>query len=40
MIYGYSAGISLDVVNTVVFLGSGYSSGGDFRFYLRLGTGF
>ncbi|MBL4660761.1 MAG: patatin-like phospholipase family protein [Alcanivoracaceae bacterium] len=40
MIYGYSAGISLDVVNTVVFLGSGYSNGGDFRFYLRLGTGF
>ncbi|HHL31298.1 MAG TPA: hypothetical protein ENJ41_01845 [Oceanospirillales bacterium] len=40
MIYGYSAGISLDVVNTVMFLGSGYSRGGDFRFYLRLGTGF
>lgn len=40
MIYGYSAGISLDVVNTVIFLGSGYSDGGDFRFYLRLGTGF
>jgi len=40
MIYGYSAGISLDVVNTVMFLGSGYSNGGDFRFYLRLGTGF
>ena len=40
MIYGYSAGISLDVVNTVLFLGSGYSRGGDFRFYLRLGTGF
>ncbi|MCF6288915.1 MAG: patatin-like phospholipase family protein [Proteobacteria bacterium] len=40
MIYGYSAGISLDVVNTVLFLGSGYSDGGDFRFYIRLGTGF
>ncbi|MBL4773213.1 MAG: patatin-like phospholipase family protein [Alcanivoracaceae bacterium] len=40
MIYGYSAGISLDVVNTVVYLGTGYSNGGDFRFYLRLGTGF
>lgn len=40
MIYGYSAGISLDVANTVLFLGSGYSDGGDFRFYLRLGTGF
>jgi NTE family protein len=40
MIYGYSAGVSLDVVNTVMFLGSGYSRGGDFRFYLRLGTGF
>ncbi|MCF6288757.1 MAG: patatin-like phospholipase family protein [Proteobacteria bacterium] len=40
MLYGYSAGISLDVVNTVLFLGTGYSKGGDFRFYLRLGTGF
>jgi NTE family protein len=40
MIYGYSAGLSLDVANTVMFLGSGYSDGGDFRFYLRLGTGF
>lgn len=40
MLYGYSAGISLDVVNTVLFLGSGYTDGGDFRFYLRLGTGF
>ena len=40
MLYGYSAGISLDVVNTVLFLGTGYSNDGDFRFYLRLGTGF
>ncbi len=40
MLYGYSAGISLDVVNTVLFLGTGYSNNGDFRFYLRLGTGF
>jgi NTE family protein len=40
MIYGYSAGVSVDVANTVLFLGSGYSNGGDFRFYLRLGTGF
>jgi NTE family protein len=40
MIYGYSAGISVDVANTVLYLGSGYSDGGDFRFYLRLGTGF
>ncbi len=40
MIYGYSAGVSVDVANTVMFLGSGYSNGGDFRFYMRLGTGF
>ncbi len=40
MLYGYSAGISLDVVNTVMFLGTGYTKNGDFRFYLRLGTGF
>ncbi len=40
MIYGYSAGLSLDVANTVMFIGSGYSDGGDFRFYLVLGTGF
>jgi len=40
MLYGYSAGISLDVANTVLFLGSGYTDGGDFRFFLRLGTGF
>ena len=40
MLYGYSAGVSLDVVNTVLFLGSGYTDGGDFRFYFRLGTGF
>ncbi|VAW33538.1 putative patatin-like phospholipase [hydrothermal vent metagenome] len=40
MIYGYSTGVSVDVANTVLFLGNGYSSGGDFRFYLRLGTGF
>lgn len=40
MIYGYSAGISVDVANTVMYLGSGYTDGGDFRFYLRLGTGF
>lgn len=40
MIYGYSTGVSVDVANTVLFLGSGYSNGGDFRFYLRLGTGF
>lgn len=40
MLYGYSAGLSVDVVNTVLFLGSGYTDGGDFRFYLRLGTGF
>ena len=40
MLYGYSAGISLDVVNTVIFVGTGYTNGGDFRAYLRLGTGF
>ena len=40
MIYGYSAGISVDVANTVLFLGSGYSNSGNFRFYMRLGTGF
>ena len=40
MLYGYSAGLSVDVVNTVLYLGSGYTDGGDFRFYLRLGTGF
>ncbi len=40
MLYGYSAGLSVDVVNTVLFLGSGYTDGGNFRFYLRLGTGF
>ena len=40
MLYGYSAGISLDVANTVLFLGSGYTKDADFRFYLRLGTGF
>lgn len=40
MKYGYSAGISLDVVNSVLFLGSGYTNGGGFRFYFRLGTGF
>jgi len=40
MIYGYSAGLSVDVANTVLFLGSGYTDGGNFRFYLRLGTGF
>ena len=40
MLYGYSAGVSLDVVNTVMFLGTGYTRNGNFRFYLRLGTGF
>ncbi len=40
MLYGYMAGVSLDVANTVMFLGNGYTRGGDFRFYLRLGTGF
>ncbi len=40
MIYGFSAGISFDVQDTVMFLGSGYSHDGEARFYLRLGTGF
>ncbi len=40
LLYGYLAGVSLDVANTVMFLGNGYTSDGDFRFYLRLGTGF
>ncbi|MFK8011572.1 MAG: patatin-like phospholipase family protein [Marinicellaceae bacterium] len=40
MLYGYSAGLSVDVANTVLYLGSGYTDGGNFRFYLRLGTGF
>ncbi|MCF6301480.1 MAG: patatin-like phospholipase family protein, partial [Proteobacteria bacterium] len=40
MIYGASAGLSFDIQNTLLFLGSGYSKQGDFRFYLRLGTGF
>jgi NTE family protein len=40
LLYGYLAGVSLDVANTVMFLGNGYTRHGDFRFYLRLGTGF
>lgn len=40
MIYGFSAGISFDVQDTVMFLGTGYSHDGEARFYLRLGTGF
>ncbi len=40
MILGFSAGLSIDVENTVMYVGSGYSDGGDIRFYLRLGTGF
>ena len=40
LLYGYLAGVSLNVANTVMFLGNGYTSNGDFRFYLRLGTGF
>lgn len=40
MIYGLSAGISFDIQNNVLYLGSGYSRDGDLRFYLRLGTGF
>ncbi len=40
MIYGMSAGISFDVQDTVMFLGTGYSHDGEARFYLRLGTGF
>lgn len=40
MKYGLSAGISFDVQDTVLFLGSGYSRDGELRFYLRLGTGF
>lgn len=40
MIYGFSAGISIDVQDTVMFLGTGYSNDGEARFYLRLGTGF
>jgi NTE family protein len=40
MIYGLSAGISFDVQDTVMFLGTGYSHDGEARFYLRLGTGF
>jgi len=40
MIYGFSAGISIDVQDTVMFLGTGYSHDGEARFYLRLGTGF
>ena len=40
MIYGYSAGLSVDIENTVMYLGTGYSNADEFRFYLRLGTGF
>ncbi len=40
MIYGVSAGISFDVQDTILFLGSGHSRDGETRFYLRLGTGF
>ncbi len=40
MIYGMSAGLSFDVQDTVMFLGTGYSHDGEARFYLRLGTGF
>ena len=40
MIYGYSAGLSVDIENTVMYLGTGYSNADDFRFYLRIGTGF
>ena len=40
MLYGLSAGISFDIQNNVLYLGSGYSRDGDLRFYLRLGTGF
>ncbi|MCX7552709.1 patatin-like phospholipase family protein [Marinicella sp. S1101] len=40
MIYGFSAGVSFDVQDTVMFLGTGYSHDGEARFYLRLGTGF
>lgn len=40
MIYGISAGISFDIQDTVMFLGTGYSHDGEARFYLRLGTGF
>ncbi len=40
MIYGFSAGFSFDIQETVMFLGTGYSNNGEARFYLRLGTGF
>ncbi|WP_154222703.1 patatin-like phospholipase family protein [Marinicella rhabdoformis] len=40
MKYGVSSGISFDVLDTVLFLGTGYSRGGDVQFYLRIGTGF
>ena len=40
MIYGVSAGISFDIQDTVMFLGTGYSRDGETRVYLRLGTGF
>lgn len=40
MIYGFSAGFSFDIQDTVVYLGTGYSHDGEARFYLRLGTGF
>lgn len=38
--YGFSSGISFDVLDTVLFFGTGYTRDGDLRFYLRIGTGF
>lgn len=40
MKYGVSSGISFDVLDTLLFLGTGYSRDGDVQFYLRIGTGF
>lgn len=37
---GLTAGISWDLLNTLLFVGAGYTQGGDGRFYLRLGNQF
>lgn len=37
---GVTTGISWDLLNTLLFVGAGYSEGGDGRLYLRLGNQF
>ena len=38
--YGASAGLAVDLLGAILFAGTGYTEGGDMRYYVRIGTGF